>query len=90
MPLYTYENVRNGRRKEMFRTVAMRRMVPRNWRLVIAGAPAAVGVAENPHTQEFGIRQGLKDLESKFSASEIERQLGQGMSLKKVKQAWSK
>lgn len=87
MPLYTYKDRKTGAHSVRMVPIA-ERDAQRGLDRVLEFPTAQLGVAENPHTQEYGIRQGLRELEGKFSSTEIERQLGPGLSMKTVKQAW--
>lgn len=87
MPFYTYTDNKTGE--------ANTRMVPiaerdkqRGMTRVLEFPTARLGLAENPHTQAYGVRQGLKDLEEKVGRQELQKQLGPDLNLKHVKQLW--
>jgi len=87
MPLYTYEDLKTGAHTVRMVPIAERDKQPGQKR-VLEFPTAQLGIAENPHTQAYGIRQGLREMEEKYGGRELQRQLGPGLSLKHVKQTW--
>lgn len=64
MPIYEYIEQKTGARVELLVPMAERDRVPGHRRL-IAIMPSVIipGQTANPHTQEAGMLQGLRDLE---------------------------
>lgn len=88
MPLYTYKDRKTGAHSVRMVSIANRDRQPGLER-VLEFPTAQLGIAENPHTTEYGVRQGLREMEQHYGRAEIQRQLGPGMSLDQVKRTWS-
>ena len=88
MPLYTYRDKQTGAYSVRMVTIAERDQVPGHTR-VLEFPTARLGLAENPHTMEAGVRQGLKDMENIYGRDRMQRELGRDHSLESVKQTWS-
>ena len=74
MPCYDYINEKTGERVEIIVPMSQRDSVPGHKRILIPPHINTVGFAENPHTMEYGVRQGLKDMEERFGRDRIERE----------------
>lgn len=88
MPLYTYTDDTTGAATVRMAPVAERDRQPGLTR-VVEFPVGRLGLAENPHTQDHGVRQGLKDMETKMGRGELQRRMGRDLQLNRVKQLWS-
>jgi len=89
MPFYTYRHNKTGAQSVRLETIANRDQVPGHTR-VLEFPVARLGLAENPHTMEAGVRQGLKDMENTYGRDRMQRELGRDHTLDSVKKTWSK
>ena len=86
MPSYDYIDEKTGERVEKIVPIAERDNVPGHKRVPVPPRVNMVGVAEDIHSQEYGVRQGLKDMETRYGRDRIRRETG--MSLRQLEQAW--
>lgn len=85
MPNYEYIEEVSGRRVEIIVPIAERDQVPGHRRVAVPPRVNAVGFAEDIHSQSYGVRQGLKDMETRYGADRIRREADAPLSeLKKV------
>jgi hypothetical protein len=87
MPFYLYKHTATGRRVRLMKTIAERDRVPGHQR-VMEFPTGRLGLAENPHTMEYGVRQGMKDMENTYGRAEMARQMGSVAELKRAKEIW--
>jgi hypothetical protein len=87
MPCYDYIEEATGRRVEKIVPIAQRDAVPGHRRVAVPPRVNMVGVAEDIHSTEYGVRQGLKDMEERYGRDRIRRDAG--MSVQQLQEAWN-
>lgn len=76
MPCYDYIDEATGARVEKLVPIAERDCVPGFRRVAVPPRVNTVGLAEDIHSQAYGVRQGLKDMENRYGADRIRRDTG--------------
>lgn len=87
MPCYEYTEQATGRTVELIVPIAQRDRVPGHIRRAVPPRLNTVGFAENIHSQAYGVRQGLKDMENRYGRARLRQDTG--MSLAELKNVWA-
>lgn len=87
MPSYDYIRESDNATVELLVPIAQRDAVPGHRRLAVPPRINMVGVAEDIHSQEYGVRQGLKDMEERYGADRVRRETG--MTVPELREAWA-
>lgn len=87
MPAYDYIRESDGACVELLVPIAQRDAVPGHRRIAVPPRVNMVGVAEDIHSTEYGVRQGLKDMEARYGARRIEHETG--MSVRELREEWA-
>lgn len=86
MPCYEYIEEATGARVEMIVAIAQRDAVPGHRRIAVPPRVNMLGVAEDIHSQAYGMRQGLKAMEDTYGRDRIRRDTG--MSIESLRSTW--
>jgi hypothetical protein len=87
MPSYEYTDIATGERCELIVPIAQRDQVPGKRRIAVPPRLNTVGFAEDIHSQAYGIRQGLKDMEGRYGRARIQQDTG--MSINQLARTWA-
>jgi hypothetical protein len=87
MPSYDYIESATGKTVEMIVPIALRDAVPGHQRVAVPPRVNTVGFAPDIHSQAFGVREGLKDMETRYGADRIRRETG--LTPRDLANAWS-
>lgn len=89
MPLYEFENVTTGERREEFRHVKDRDQAPTGFRRISACRTATIipGAVLDPTSADAAVPRAFKELEQTMSTSEIERRTGYKRG--QIKKIWN-
>lgn len=87
MPSYDYIEEGTGRTVELIVPIARRDAVPGHRRVAVPPRVNAVGFAPDIHSQAYGVRQGLQDMETRYGADRIRRETG--LSPRQLANVWN-
>ena len=87
MPCYDYIEQASGARVELIVPIAERDSVPGHTRVAVPPRVNAVGFAEDIHSQAYGVRQGLQDMETRYGRDRIRKETG--MTAEQLKHVWT-
>jgi hypothetical protein len=87
MPCYDYIDEQTGARVELIVPIARRDAVPGLRRVAVPPRVNTIGFAEDIHSQAYGVRQGMKEMEEKYGRARLQRDTG--MSMATLKNAWN-
>lgn len=87
MPLYDFIDESTGQKVELLVPIAQRDQVPGHRRLAVPPRLNTVGFAEDIHSQAYGARKGLKEMESAYGRDRIVRDTG--FSVNQLRQTWA-
>jgi hypothetical protein len=87
MPSYDYIEVATGRRVERIVPIAARDAQPGLTRIAVPPRVALAGVAQDIHDQSFLVREGLRDMETRYGRDALRRDTG--MKLGEIQAAWA-